>query len=92
MTNEPRGGAPACKAACLLAGENLIESLTYVWYQFRLTMMAKGLIDAAGPNVLRRLWDAFALSDEQLAGVLGSRVHQAAGQWLASWEELQGEG
>ena len=69
-----------------------IEPLTYVWYQFRLTMMAKGLIDAAGPNVLRRLWDAFALSDEQLAGVLGSRVHQAAGQWLASWEELQGEG
>jgi hypothetical protein len=48
-------------------------------------MMAKGLIDAAGPNVLRRLWDAFAFSDEQLAGVLGERVHPAAGQWLASW-------
>ena len=69
-----------------------IEPLTYVWYQFRFTMMAKGLIDAAGPNVLRRLWDAFALSDEQLAGVLGGRVHPAAGQWLASWNELQGEG
>jgi hypothetical protein len=68
-----------------------IEPLTYVWYQFRLTMMAEGLIDAAGPNVLRRLWDAFALSDEQLAGVLGGRVHPAAGQWLASWNELQGE-
>ena len=36
-----------------------------------------------GPDVLRRLWDAFALSDEQLAGVLGGRVHPAAGQWLA---------
>jgi len=69
-----------------------IEPLTYVWYQFRFTMMAKSLIDAAGPNVLRRLWDAFALSDEQLAGVLGSRVHPAAGQWLASWDEPQGEG
>ena len=69
-----------------------IELLTYVWYQFRLTMMAKGLIDVAGPNVLRRLWDAFALSDEQLAGVLGGRVHPTAGQWLASWNELQGEG
>ena len=69
-----------------------IEPLTYVWYQFRLTMMAKGLIDAAGPSALRRLWDAFALSDEQLAGVLGSRVHPAAGQWLASWNEPQGEG
>ena len=69
-----------------------IEPLTYVWYQFRLTMMAKGLIDAAGPNVLRRLWDAFALSDEQLASVLGGRVHPAAAQWLASWNELQGEG
>ena len=68
-----------------------IEPLTYVWYQFRLTMMARGLIDAAGPNVLRRLWDAFVVSDEQLADVLGGRVHPAAGQWLASWSELQAE-
>jgi len=37
-------------------------------------------------------WDAFALSDEQLAGVLGTRVHPEAGQWLASWTELQAEG
>ena len=66
-----------------------IEPLTYVWYQFRFTMMAKGLIDAAGPGVLRRLWDAFAVSDEQLAGVLGGQVHPAAGQWLASWDERQ---
>jgi hypothetical protein len=57
------------------------------WYQFRFTMMAKGLIDAAGPDVLRRLWDAFVLSDEQLAGVLGGRVHPEAGHWLASWDE-----
>jgi hypothetical protein len=62
-----------------------IEPLTYVWYQFRFTMMAKGLIKAAGPEVLRRLWDAFALSDEQLAGVLGGRVHPEAGHWLAAW-------
>jgi len=66
-----------------------IEPLTYVWYQFRFTMMAKGVVDAAGPDVLRRLWDAFALSDEQLAGVLGGRVHPAAGQWLAAWDEPQ---
>ena len=68
-----------------------IEPLTYVWYQFHLLMMAKGLVDEAGVgvNVLRRLWDAFALSDEQLAGVLGGRVHPAAGQWLARWNELQ---
>ncbi len=69
-----------------------IEPLTYVWYQFRFTMMAKGLVDAAGPNVLRRLWDAFALSDEQLAGVLGDRVHPAAGQWLATWNQPQAKG
>ena len=66
-----------------------IEPLTYVWYQFRFTMMAKGVIDASGPDVLRRLWDAFALPDEQLAGVLGGRVHPAAGQWLAMWDEPQ---
>ena len=69
-----------------------LEPLTYVWYQFRLTMMAKDLVNAAGPNVLRRLWDAFALPDEQLADVLGSRVHPAAGQWLASWHERPGAG
>jgi hypothetical protein len=66
-----------------------IEPLTYVWYQFRFTMMAKGVIDAAGPDVLRRLWDAFAVSDEQLAGVLGGRVHPAAGRWLTAWDEPQ---
>jgi hypothetical protein len=64
-----------------------IEPLTYVWYQFRFTMMAKGVVDAAGPAALRRLWDAFARSDEQLADVLGSQVHPAAGDWLASWDE-----
>jgi hypothetical protein len=69
-----------------------IEPLTYVWYQFRFTMMAKSLIDAAGPGVLRRLWDAFALSDEQLADVLGDRVHPAAGRWPAQWGELYAEG
>ncbi len=65
-----------------------IEPLTYVWYQFRFTMMAKSVIDAAGPNMLRRLWDAFALSDEQLADVLGNQVHPDAGQWQASWDIL----
>ena len=69
-----------------------IEPLTYVWYQFRFTMMAKGLVDAAGPNTLRRLWDAFALSDEQLAGVLGGRAHPTAGQWLARWGEPRAQG
>ena len=68
-----------------------IEPRTYVWYQFRFTMMAKDLVDAAGPAMLRRLWDAFALPDEQLAGVLGRRVHPVAGQWLASWHESLGE-
>jgi hypothetical protein len=67
-----------------------IEPLTYVWYQFRFTMMAKGLVDAAGPDVLRRLWDAFAVSDQQFSDALGDRVHPAAGQWLASWDELLG--
>ncbi len=66
-----------------------IEPLTYVWYQFRFTMMAKAVVNAAGPDVLRRLWDAFALSDEQLAAVLGGRVNPDAGRWLASWNESQ---
>jgi hypothetical protein len=52
-------------------------------------MMAKGLVDAAGPNALCRLWEAFALTDEQLAVVLGGQVHPDAGRWLASWDELR---
>jgi hypothetical protein len=63
------------------------EPLTNVWYQFRLTMMAKGVVDAAGPEALRRLWDAFAYSDERLADVLGDQVHPAAAQWPTSWDE-----
>lgn len=63
-----------------------IEPLTYVWYQFRFTMMAKGVVDDAGPDVLRRLWDAFAFTDERLASVLGGQVHPEAGHWLASWD------
>jgi hypothetical protein len=50
--------------------------------------MAKSLVDAAGQDILRRVWDAFALTDEQLAGVLGDRVHPQAGHWLGSWDEL----
>jgi hypothetical protein len=68
-----------------------IEPRTYVWYQFRFTMMAKDLVDVAGPNMLRRLWDQFAFSDERLASVLGGQVHPMAGQWLASWNELPEE-
>ncbi len=68
-----------------------IEPLTYVWYQFRFTMMAKVVVDATGPSVLRRLWETFALSDEQLAAVLGGRVNPTAGRWLTSWSELEGE-
>jgi hypothetical protein len=66
-----------------------IEPLTYVWYQFRFTMMAKSIIDGEGPDVLRRLWDAFALTDERLSGLLGGRVHSEAGQWLASWDDFR---
>jgi hypothetical protein len=68
-----------------------IETITYVWYQFRFTMMAKELVDAAGPSALRRLWDAFVLRDQELADVLGRRIHPAAGQWLASWTKLEAE-
>jgi hypothetical protein len=66
-----------------------IEPLTYVWYQFRFTMMAKSIIDGEGPDVLRRLWDAFAFTDERLSGLLGGRVHSEAGQWLASWDDFR---
>lgn len=64
-----------------------IEPLTYAWYQFRFTMMAKGVVDAVGPNALRHLWDAFAVPDERLADVLGGQVHPQAGHWMSSWDD-----
>ena len=39
-------------------------------------------------TLLRRLWDAFAMPDDQLAAVLGAKVHPEAGQWLASWDVI----
>lgn len=60
-----------------------IEPLTYVWYQFRFTMLAQARVDATGPEVLRRMWDGFAVSDERLARQLGAIVHPAAAEWLA---------
>jgi hypothetical protein len=62
-----------------------LEPLTYVWYQFRFTMMAKAVVDEAGPQALHRLWDTFALTDERLASVLREQVHPAAGEWLTGW-------
>jgi hypothetical protein len=58
-----------------------IEPLTYVWYQFRFTMMTKGLVDAAGPNVLRPLWDRspFRTSSSLACSAAGSIRRQASG-------------
>jgi hypothetical protein len=52
------------------------------------SIVADGALRRHGALRLRRLWDAFVLSDEQLAGVPGDRVHPEAGRWLASWDEL----
>jgi hypothetical protein len=66
---------------CFEAFYPYIEPLTYVRYQFRLTMMAKGLIDAAGPNVLRRLWtrSPCQTSGSLACSVAGSTRRRASG-------------
>jgi hypothetical protein len=62
----------------------------YVWYQFKLVVVAKSIYDAAGATALQRLYQTFAshkgtLNDAELADLLQRHVHPAAAQVLRDW-------
>src|SRR5215208_4559659 len=62
----------------------------YVWYQCGLVVAAKSIYEAAGVDVLRRLYRTFAtqqgtLTDQQLAQLLEARVHPMAAQTMRMW-------
>jgi len=49
----------------------------YVWFQFRLQLLAADLYDHGGEATIRRLFDAFRLDDEALATLLREQVDPA---------------
>jgi hypothetical protein len=51
----------------------------YGWFQCRLHVAARRLVDAAGTGVVQRLWDAFRIGNEELAEKLGGDVHAELG-------------
>ena len=46
----------------------------YVWFQFRLQLLAAALYESGGEDTVRRLFDAFRLDDDSLARLLRERV------------------
>ncbi|MDP9278390.1 MAG: hypothetical protein M3P00_03145 [Gemmatimonadota bacterium] len=59
----------------------------YGWYQCHLHVAAKRVYDAGGAAALRRLWDRFRFSDEDLATALEEVEPQLARvftEWLGA--------
>lgn len=67
-----------------------VGSRNYGWYQCRLHVAAKTIVDAGGIDALRRLWKTFlrlhdSVTDDDLAAVLEGEVHPAVEHVLSSW-------
>ncbi len=54
----------------------------YVWFQFRLQLLAADLHDRGGEATVRRLFDAFRLDDDSLAAVLREQVDPALADFV----------
>jgi hypothetical protein len=57
----------------------------YFWFWSKLQVAAKGLFEAGGEDVLRRLWTAFAAPDDEVVRKLESDVHPEAARLLRSF-------
>jgi hypothetical protein len=67
------------------------HSENYAWYQVRLHQGARRIYEAAGAEVLDRLWAALRdnpdpLDDAALLALLDNRVHPAVGDFVRSWD------
>jgi hypothetical protein len=60
----------------------------YGWFQCRLHVAARRLVDESGPVVVRRLWDAFRIGNAQLAQKLGD-VHPQLGLLAEEFDREQ---
>jgi hypothetical protein len=58
----------------------------YGWYQCRLHVAAKRVYDAGGAGALRRLWDRFRLSEQDLSATL-REVEPELGRVLVEWAQ-----
>jgi hypothetical protein len=47
----------------------------YGWFQCRLHVAAGRLVESAGPQSVRKLFDAYRVDDAELSALLGTRVH-----------------
>lgn len=75
-------------------GNDPMDALNYVWYQYRWQRLVANLYDAEGEGVLVRLWDCFHATDHfnfgemttaALARLLSSEVSETLGKAILGW-------
>jgi hypothetical protein len=75
-------------------GENPMDPLNYVWYQYRWQRLAAKMFDAEGEDGLVRFWDCFHATDHvsasgataaSLAPLLTARVSPILGRAVLNW-------
>jgi hypothetical protein len=75
-------------------GENPMNPLNYVWYQYRWQRLAAKVFDADGQNALVRLWNCFHATDRfhaspvatsEVAALLSEEVSPTLGRAIKEW-------
>jgi hypothetical protein len=75
-------------------GDNPMNPLNYVWYQYRWQRIAAKMFEADGEDCLVRFWDCFHTTDRLQAGnvtaatlarLLSAEVSQTLGRAVKSW-------
>ncbi len=80
-------------------GADPMETLNYVWYQYRWQRIAAAIYDAEGEESLVRFWNCFRSSElasghssstEVVAELLTSEVSETLGRAIKSWQAALG--
>ncbi len=75
-------------------GDDPMDPLNYVWYQYRWQRLAAMLFEAEGEDVLTRLWECFHATDRfeisevttaALASLVRSEVSETLGRAIQDW-------
>jgi hypothetical protein len=75
-------------------GNDPMDPLNYVWYQYRWQRIAAAMFDADGEDSLRRFWNCFCGADRApggevtatgLAPLLSSQVSETLGRAIETW-------
>jgi hypothetical protein len=76
-------------------GENPMDPLNYVWYQYRWQRLAAKVFEAEGEHSLVRFWDCFRATDRlgsanataaRLAPLLSAEVSPTLGRAIQRWK------